>query len=118
MQAHSAWIDVYLQLGIIGLVLFSLAAFAYVWRTWFFAVDRPRWDLRDDRPYSPLTLLPTLVGAILIVQSIAESAPLLLWGWMFLIMLGAKIKQSPHIGVGPTEQSAAIERGEPTKQVP
>jgi O-antigen ligase len=118
MQAHSAWIDVYLQLGIIGLVLFSLAAFAYVWRTWFFAVDRPRWDLRDDRPYSPLTLLPTLVGAILIVQSIAESAPLLLWGWMFLIMLGAKIKQSPHIGVGPSEQSAAIERGEPTKQVP
>lgn len=118
MQAHNAWIDVYLQLGIIGLVLFSLAAFAYVWRTWFFAVDRPRWDLRDDRPYSPLTLLPTLVGAILIVQSLAESAPLLLWGWMFLIMFGAKIKQSPHIGVGPAEQSAAIERGEPTKPAP
>ncbi|MET0734710.1 MAG: O-antigen ligase family protein, partial [Microbacterium sp.] len=84
----------------------------------FFAVDRPRWDLRDDRPYSPLTLLPTLVGAILIVQGLAESAPLMLWGWMFLVMLGFKIKQSPHLGEGPAEQSAAIERGELTKRVP
>ena len=29
-----------------------------------------------------------------------------------------KIKQSPHVGVGPAEQSVAIERGELTKQVP
>ncbi|MFB8386206.1 O-antigen ligase family protein [Microbacterium sp. NPDC055910] len=118
MQAHNVWVDVYLQLGIVGIVLFALLMFAYVWRTWFFAVDRPRWDLRADRPYSPLTLLPTLVGTILLVQGIAESAPLLLWGWMLLVMLGFKIKQSPHIGVGPAEQSAAIERGEPTKQEP
>jgi hypothetical protein len=37
---------------------------------------------------------------------------------MFVVMLGAKIKQSPHVGVGPAEQSIAIERGEPTKQAP
>lgn len=116
MQAHNMWIDVYFQLGIVGVVLLSLLFFAYVWRTWFFAVDRPRWDLRDDRPYSPLTLLPTLVGTILLVQGFAESTPLLLWGWMLLLLFGFKIKQSPHIGVGPAEQSAAIERGEPTKQ--
>ncbi|WP_141933577.1 O-antigen ligase family protein [Microbacterium sp. SLBN-146] len=116
MQAHNMWIDVYFQLGVVGVVLLSLLFFAYVWRTWFFAVDRPRWDLRADRPYSPLTLLPTLVGTILLVQGFAESTPLLLWGWMFLLMFGFKIKQSPHIGVGPAEQSAAIERGEPTKQ--
>jgi hypothetical protein len=30
-------------------------------------------------------------------------------------MLGAKIKQSPHVGVGPGEQSAAIERGDPVE---
>ncbi|MET0812940.1 MAG: O-antigen ligase family protein [Microbacterium sp.] len=117
-QAHNMWLDVYLQLGIVGLVLFALLFLAYVWRTWFFAVDRPRWDLRADRPYSPLTLLPSLVGAILLVQGFAESSPLLLWGWMFLVMFGFKIKQSPHIGVGPAEQSAAIERGEPIKQAP
>lgn len=116
MQAHNMWVDVYLQLGIVGVVLISLVFLAYVWRTWFFAVDRPRWDLRADRPYSPLTLLPTLVGVILLVQGYAESSPLLLWGWMLLVLFGFKIKQSPHIGVGPAEQSAAIERGEPTKQ--
>ncbi len=112
------WVDVSMQLGIIGVVLLALLYFAFVWRSWFFAVDRPRWDLRDDRPYSALTLLPTLVGAILLVQGLAESSPLLLWGWLFVVMLGAKIKQSPHVGVGPAEQSAAIERGEPAKQAP
>jgi O-antigen ligase len=112
MQAHNMWVDVAMQLGIIGVVLLALLYLAFVWRAWFFAVDRPRWDLRADRPYSPLTLLPTLVGAILLVQGLAESTPLLLWGWLFVVMLGAKIKQSPHVGVGPAEESAAIERGD------
>ncbi|WP_345801902.1 O-antigen ligase family protein [Microbacterium sp. AZCO] len=116
MQAHNMWVDVYLQLGIIGVFLMALTYLAFVWRAWFFAVDRPRWDLRDDRPYSALSLLPTLVGAILLVQGLQESSPLLLWGWMFVVMFGFKIKQSPHIGVGPAEQTLAIERGELTKQ--
>lgn len=118
MQAHNVWVDVYLQLGAIGVALLGLVYLAFVWRAWFFAVDRPRWDLRADRPYSALTLLPTLVGAVVLVQGFAESTPLLLWGWMFVVMFGAKIKQSPHVGVGPAEQSAAIERGEPAKQAP
>ncbi|UUT35732.1 O-antigen ligase family protein [Microbacterium elymi] len=64
MQAHNMWIDVSMQLGIIGVVLMALLYLAFTWRAWFFAVDRPRWDLRADRPYSPLTLLPTLVIAV------------------------------------------------------
>ena len=63
MQAHNMWVDVFLQLGLIGVFLMGVLYLAFVWRSWFFAVDRPRWDLRADRPYSPLTLLPTLVGA-------------------------------------------------------
>lgn len=112
MQAHNMWIDVSMQVGLVGVVLLALLYLAYVWRTWFFAVDRPRWDLRDDRPYSALTLLPTLVGTLLLVQGLAESEPLLLWGWMFVVMLAFKIKQSPYIGVGRIEQRVAIERGE------
>lgn len=118
LQAHNMWVDIRMQLGIVGVVVTAFVYLAFVWRSWFFAVDRPRWDLRDDRPYSPITLLPTLIGAIVLVQGLAESSPLLLWGWMFVVMLGAKIKQSPHVGVGPAEQSLAIERGEPTKQAP
>ncbi|MBN9186214.1 O-antigen ligase [Microbacterium sp.] len=112
MQAHNVWIDVFLQLGAVGVVLLALTYLAFLWRSWFFAVDRPRWDLRADRPYSALTLLPTLVGTVLIVQGVSESEPLLLWGWMFVVMLGFKIKQAPLVGVGPAEQSLAIERGE------
>jgi len=112
MQAHNMWIDVSMQLGIVGVVLLGMLYLAYVWRAWFFAVDRPRWDLRDDRPYSAVTLLPTLVGALLLVQGLAESEPLLLWGWMFVVMLAFKIKQSPHVGMGRIEQRVAIERGE------
>lgn len=122
MQAHDMWIDVYLQLGVIGLVLMGLTYLAFIWRSWFFAVDRPRWDLRADRPYSPLTLLPTLLGAVLLVQGLAESAPLMLWGWMFLLMFAFKIKQSPLIGVGPAEQTLAMEQGDaverPAKRQP
>lgn len=116
MQAHNMWIDVYLQLGVIGVFLMIMTYLAYVWRSWFFAVDRPRWDLRADRPYSPLTLLPTLLGAVLLVQGLAESSPLLLWGWMLVVLLAFKIKQSPHIGEGAAEMRIAIERGELTTQ--
>jgi hypothetical protein len=112
------WIDVYLQLGFIGLAIMGLIYLAATWRSWFFAVDRPRWDLREDRPYSALTLLPALTMAILLVQGLAESSPLLGWGWLLLGIFAFKIKQSPHIGEGPAEQSAAIERGELTRQVP
>ena len=115
VQAHSMWLDAYFQLGGVGVVLLALVFLAYVWRSWFFAIDRPRWDLRADRPYSPLTLLPTLVGALLVVQGLIESTPLLLWGWMLVVLFGSKIKQSPLLGVGPAEQSIAIERGEPQR---
>lgn len=113
MQAHNMWIDVFLQLGIIGVLLVAGIFVSFIWRSWFFAIDRPRWDLRADRPYSPLTLLPTLIATVLLVQGLAESGPLLLWGWLFIVMLSAKVAQSPLVGVGPAETSLAIERGDP-----
>jgi exopolysaccharide production protein ExoQ len=102
----------------VGVFLMAMVYFAFIWRSWFFAVDRPRWDLRADRPYSPLTLLPTLVAAILLVQGFAESGPLLAWGWLFVVMLAFKIKQSPHIGEGAAELRIAIERGDLTTREP
>lgn len=119
LQAHSMWIDVYLQLGAIGVILLALAYLAFIWRAWFFAIDRPRFDLRADRPYSPLSILPTLTATLLLVQGVSESGPLLVWGWMLFILFSFKIKQAPLVGVGPAEQSVAIERGErPVTAVP
>lgn len=111
-QAHNMWLDVFLQLGAIGLALIIGIYISFVWRSWFFAIDRPRWDLRADRPYSPLTLLPTLVATLLLVQGLSESGPLLLWGWMLVVALGTKVTQAPLVGVGPAEHSAALERGD------
>lgn len=115
-MAHSVWIDVFFQLGFIGVAIIAILYVAYMWRAWFFAVDRPRWDLKADRPYSALTLLPLLVGAVVLVQSVTESRPLMEWGWLLIVMLGFKIKQAPLVGVGAAEQSLAMERGEMPKR--
>lgn len=112
MQAHNMWLDVFLQLGAIGVVLMATTYLAFIWRSWFFAIDRPRWDIVADRPYSPLTLTPTLVATILLVQGLAESGPLLGWGWFFVVMFAFKIKQAPLIGRGPSESRLTGEQGE------
>lgn len=52
-MAHNMWLDAFFQLGFVGVVLLGLMYLAFIWRSWFFAVDRPRWDLVADRPYSP-----------------------------------------------------------------
>ena len=62
--------------------------------------------------------MPTLVGALLLVLGLTYSGPLLLWGWMFVILFGAKIKQTPLVGVGPSEQRISIERGELQRPTP
>ncbi|TFV83767.1 O-antigen ligase family protein [Microbacterium sp. dk485] len=118
LQAHSMWLDAFLQLGIVGVVLLALAYLAFIWRAWFFAIDRPRFDLRADRPYSPLSLLPTLFATLMLVQGVSESGPLLVWGWMLFILLSFKIDQAPLVGVGPAEQSLSIERGDLQSRVP
>jgi len=97
-----------MQIGIIGVVLLALALLSLLWRAWFFAVDRPRFDLVATRPYSAVAVLPTLLATVLLVQGLMESRPLMEWGWMFIVMLVCKLKQTPLVDVGPRE-----ERGSP-----
>ncbi|WP_309065077.1 O-antigen ligase family protein [Microbacterium sp.] len=117
-HAHNMWLDAFLQLGTIGVVVLAVAWLALTWRAWFFAVDRPRWDLDDRRPYSPLALLPLLLVAVLLVEGLAESAPLMLWGWMLLVLLSFKIKAVPLIGVGVGERTPLITHGPRARRVP
>lgn len=95
LHAHNAWLDVWLQLGIVGVVLFASLVISTLWRSWFAAVDRPRFDLRDDRPYTALSLLPLLLMVVLVVQSLAESRILIESGWVLLVALSLKTKQQP-----------------------
>ncbi|QMU97738.1 O-antigen ligase family protein [Microbacterium esteraromaticum] len=117
-HAHDMWLDVFLQLGVVGLALMAIAWLALTWRAWFFAVDRPRWDLDAQRPYSPLSLLPVLLAAVLLVEGLAESAPIMLWGWLLLVLLSFKMKAVPLIGVGVRERTPVISHGPQSRQVP
>jgi len=117
-HAHNMWLDVLMQLGAIGLALVAVAYISLLWRAWFFAADRPRWDLRADRPYSPLTLLPVLFTVVLLVQGLAESTPIMLWGWLLLVLFSFKIKAVPLVGVGLSEQSRVTERGRRARRIP
>ena len=42
MSAHNAWLDVWLQLGIVGVLVFAPIVFLTLQRVWFRAVDQPR----------------------------------------------------------------------------
>lgn len=107
-----------MQLGVLGLVLMAVAYLSLLWRAWFFAADRPRWDLRADRPYSPLTLLPVLFTVVLLVQGLAESTPIMLWGWLMLVLFSFKIKAVPLVGVGLSERARVTERGGEARRIP
>lgn len=115
-HAHNMWLDVLLQLGVVGLLLMAVAYGSLLWRSWFFAVDRPRWDLDATRPFSPLTLLPSLFTVVLLVQGLSESTPIMLWGWLLLVLLSFKLKSVPLVGVG--ERDLVFERGTRQRRVP
>ncbi len=86
LQAHNAWLDVWLQLGIVGLVLFIAVIVGVVWRSWFQAIDRPRLRLANDLPYTATSLLPLLIVTALLAQSLAESRILMESGWVLLVV--------------------------------
>jgi O-antigen ligase len=96
LQAHNAWLDVWLQLGIIGVVLFAALVFSTLWRAWFLAVDRTRLGIEDTEPFAVSALLPLLLLAALIAQSVAESRLLIESGWVILIVLAVVTKRQQH----------------------
>ncbi len=106
LQAHNAWLDVWFQLGVVGLVLFAAVVLSMLTRTWFLAVDRPRVDLDAHRPYTALSLAPVLIAVSLVVQSVAESRVLIESGWVLLVLLVVKTKQEPAWPVPDTGGSA------------
>lgn len=96
LQAHNAYLDVWLQLGILGLVIFGLLVVTTFGRSWFLAVDRAPFDrdgvVRGDVPYTAITLLPLLMLAAMIAQSLAESRMLIEAGFALLVMFSIKTK--------------------------
>jgi hypothetical protein len=84
LQAHNAWLDVWLQLGILGLILVGILVLTTASRALAWAVDVPRGDVVDP---DPLRLALVLILTMLLVHSLAESrllieAGLLLFVWI------------------------------------
>lgn len=77
LQAHNAWIDVFLQLGVVGLIVVGLLAISAIVRSWAYAIDGPR-----EAALVPLALL-----AAILVQSLAESRLLIEIGWALLVIV-------------------------------
>lgn len=98
LQAHNAWLDVWLQLGILGLVVFGALVVSTLWRSWFLAVDRPRVSLEQFPPFAPASALPLLLIVALIAQSFAESRILIEGGWMLLAVLAISTKRRSFVG--------------------
>ncbi|GAA3588348.1 O-antigen ligase [Klugiella xanthotipulae] len=91
-HAHNAWLDVWFQLGHLGVFFFALLVGLTLWRSWFRAVDRPQRYPGEVLPYAASTLLPLLITVALIVQSLSESRILSEGGWLLLVVLAAKTK--------------------------
>lgn len=94
LQAHNAWLDVWMQLGIIGVILFAALVLSTLWRSWFLAVDRPRESVADELPYAASALVPFLLMIALLVQSLAESRILIESSWIVLVALALITKRN------------------------
>ena len=79
-QAHNAFLDVWLQLGIFGLGLFLLLLGLTFVRVWRLAV----------RHTSPLYLWPILVFVGIVTQNLTESRILVEIGWVILVLFSVK----------------------------
>jgi O-antigen ligase len=80
-QAHNAYLDVWMQIGAIGLALFMiLIAMTFV-KAWRLAV----------RHTSALYLWPVLTFVGLLVWSATESRMLIEIGWVLLVLFAVKV---------------------------
>jgi hypothetical protein len=95
LHAHNAWLDIWLQLGIVGLVVMGALVLSTLARSWAFATDRPQSLPDRPGPYSSATLLPLLIVVALLVQSVAESRMLVEYG-IFLLALAAIKTKTDH----------------------
>lgn len=84
LSAVNAYVDVWFQLGIIGIVLFvALVGLAFV-RSWLLA----------SRKRSVVFTWPAVVLAALLTASLGESGVLLEFGWMTLVICCVKASQN------------------------
>ena len=91
-QAHNAWLDIWLQLGIVGLAVFGALVASTAVRAWLFATDRRITKPGTMGSYTVESLLPVLILTALLVQSLAESRLIIEYGLLLLVIAAVKTK--------------------------
>lgn len=82
-HAHNAFLDVWMQLGVIGLLLLVIVMATTFFRLWKIAVVHT----------NPLYLWPLFAFAVIATQSLTESRLLVEGGWVLLVLLAAKSRE-------------------------
>jgi len=95
LQAHDAYLDVWFQLGWVGLVLFALIVVGVVLRSWWWAVDRRMLSRDVVAPWAPLDLLPLLLVTALLVHGLTESRLIVEWGWATFVVVVLVTRRDP-----------------------
>ena len=98
-QAHNAWLDVWLQVGIVGLVVFGALVISTAVRAWSFATDRAITRPGTAGSFSVESMLPMLVLTALLVQSLAESRLIIEYGLLLLVIVAVKTKRNDPVAL-------------------
>jgi O-antigen ligase len=99
LQAHNAWLDVFLQLGILGLIVFLALTLSTLLRSWLLATDSQLSRVERRAIQWPTTMAPLLLLAALLVQSLTESRMLIEIGWALLVIIAIKTSWRDAEGV-------------------
>ena len=89
LQAHNAYIDAWMQTGLIGAGVLVLLVLSTLVRTWWLAIDRGPYR---DQPIPTTAVLGFLVMVALTVQSVTESRLLIEGNWLLLCILAISSK--------------------------
>ncbi|TDN45652.1 O-antigen ligase [Curtobacterium flaccumfaciens] len=122
LQAHDAYLDVWMQTGIIGLLLFALYVVTTLNRSWSSATRIGYDASQSPRPFDPVSLLPLLVVVALLVQSVAESRLLYQGNWVLFALIAIKSRivlvgdEPLSTGDGPRTPPARREFRQPSRR--
>jgi len=105
LQAHNAWLDVWLQTGLVGVLAFTALTLSTLGRSWLFAIKRPP-ALAPPATLAPFSMVPLLLTTALLAQGLAESRLLIEYGWVLLVVLAVVTKRRRPKPAAPLPRTA------------
>jgi O-antigen ligase len=98
-HAHNAFLDVWMQLGVVGLALFIWLLVSTLVRVWKIAVLHT----------NPLYLWPLFAFMVILTQALTESRLLVEIGWVLLVLLAVKGRE-PFEELEPVGSSTKLKK--------